>query len=497
MARTIEDPGAPFEKDNLNALLELRRKNRPSFEVLRAKLKKAKCRVGELDRALGPSPKPKLKLVAKPGQPDWRETAEDGSPLPSFENAKRAIVALGVECAYDEFHNKLLVGYQVDPTRHIIDRSEMVTDHGVMGLRTKLSDAYNFDLTERHVRDAVVSIALDHRFDPVFDMLAEAEANWDGVARLDRVAADYFCCEDTPLNAACFRKHLLAGVARVRFPGCKHDEIVVLESKVEGWNKSAALRLLAMDDRNFSDAKIIGKDSREVQEQLAGVWIHENSEMAGMRKVEIEAVKAYARRQSDKARPAYGHFLEDQLRRSIDFGTTNDEEYLLSQTGNRCFWGMKLVRPIDLEKLRADRLQIWGEAAHYESQDEALTIDESLWPIAVAAQEDRRIRHLWEDILAELALVPARDSASAQYLGVGERGTRILHPGVYNGLDCELVATSSIFEHALKIPAGQLNNSHGMALKNVMRALGWERPIGGNITIDGKRVKGYYRAKEA
>jgi hypothetical protein len=28
----------------------------------------------------------------------------------------------------------------------------------------------------------------------------------------------------------------------------------------------------------------------------------------------------------------------------------------------------------------------------------------------------------------------------------------------------------------------------------VMRKLGWERPINGNVTIGGKRVKGYFRA---
>jgi hypothetical protein len=129
--------------------------------------------------------------------------------------------------------------------------------------------------------------------------------------------------------------------------------------------------------------------------------------------------------------------------------------------------------------------------------DEALTIDESLWPDATAAQEARRVRHPWEDVLAELTPVPTRDSASAKYFVPCERGKFIVHCGTYNGLDCELVATNSIFEHALKIPVGQLNTSHGMALKNVMKALGWQRPIGGNITLDGKRVKGYYRVPQA
>ena len=41
----------------------------------------------------------------------------------------------------------------------------------------------------------------------------------------------------------------------------------MLES-VEGYNKSTALRVLAGDE-NFSDESVIGKNSREVQEQLS------------------------------------------------------------------------------------------------------------------------------------------------------------------------------------------------------------------------------------
>ena len=87
-------------------------------------------------------------------------------------------------------------------------------------------------------------------------------------------------------------------------------------------NKSTAWRVLAGDE-NFSDEKIIGKDSREVQEQLAAVWIHENADLAGMKKAEVETVKAYASRQVDRARPAYGRFLKQQPRHSIEVGTTN------------------------------------------------------------------------------------------------------------------------------------------------------------------------------
>ena len=107
-------------------------------------------------------------------------------------------------------------------------------------------------------------------------------------------------------------------------PGCKFDQIIVLEGP-EGINKSTAIRVLAGDD-NFSDQSIIGADAKEVQEQLDGIWMHENADLAGMRKAEVEKVKAFARRQVDRARPAYGRVREDRPRRSIEWGTTNDDD---------------------------------------------------------------------------------------------------------------------------------------------------------------------------
>ena len=61
---------------------------------------------------------------------------------------------------------------------------------------------------------------------------------------------------------------MIAAVARARRPGIKFDTILVMESP-EGWNKSSVWALLA-GEGNFSDERIIGHATREVQEQLAG-----------------------------------------------------------------------------------------------------------------------------------------------------------------------------------------------------------------------------------
>jgi predicted P-loop ATPase len=428
--------------------------------------------------------------VRTAGSPNWREQRRDGSPVPSMHNARLAIIALGVECSYDTFHNKLLFGFKDDNVRHAVEHIVgEVTDNGIIALRQLMSDTFGFDLTDKHTRDAVISLALEHCFDPVVDMLAGAEANWDGVKRLDRMAADYLNCEDTPLNAAFMRKTMIAAVARARNPGCKFDTIVVLEAD-EGLNKSTAWRVLAGDE-NFSDESILGKGSREVQEQLAGIWIHENTELAGMKKAEVEMVKAHASRQTDIARPAYGHFVKKQPRHSVEVGTTNSNQYLQSQTGNRRFWPLRVLKSIDIEKLRRDRLQLWGEAAHYQSQGESLVLDEKLWAEAGIEQEARRISDPWEDLLRDMpeSVTVVVRLATAGYQEFKEKDVRIVH----REGDEDKVAGAVLLEHVLKIAGGYQTTAHTMRLSTVMRKLGWERHNNGMVSIGGDRVKGYFR----
>jgi predicted P-loop ATPase len=424
--------------------------------------------------------------MRKAASPNWREQRKDGSPLPSMYNARLAITALGIQCSCDTFHNKMLFGFRDDTVRHALEHFVgEVTDNGIIALRQFMSDTFGFDLTDKHTRDAVISLALEHCYDPVVDMLAEAEKNWDGIKRLDRMAAEYLNCEDTPLNAQYIRKTMIAAVARARVPGVKFDQITVLESG-EGFSKSTAWRVLAGDE-NFSDESIIGKNSREVQEQLAEIWIHENADLAGMKKAEVETVKAYASRMTDIARRAYDRFVTKQKRHSIEVGTTNADQYLQSQTGNRRFWSLRVLKAIDIDKLRRYRLQLWGEAAHCQSQGESLMLDEGFWGTAGVEQEARRISDPWEDVLREMPEI-----VKSEYFKDGfwrEKEVRIIH---HDG-DQLRVAAADILEHILEIPPANVRQEHSMRLASVMRNLGWKRPDNGNVTIGSRRVKGYFR----
>jgi predicted P-loop ATPase len=213
----------------------------------------------------------------------------------------------------------------------------------------------------------------------------------------------YLGAEDTALNRAIGRLTLIAAVRRVRSPGCKFDQIPVWEGK-EGTNKSTAIAVLAGQE-NFSDQTILTSGDKEQQELLRGVWIYEIADLAGMRKSDVDKVKAFASRTYDRARPAYGRRVVSVPRKVVIIGTTNDDQYLQSQTGNRRFWPVG-TGTIDIQGLRQDRDQLWAEAAEIDANGEPLVLPRELWTEAAAVQDERRQHDPWDDVLASATGIP-------------------------------------------------------------------------------------------
>jgi hypothetical protein len=426
-------------------------------------------------------------------KPTWRGQSKSGEPRNTLHNARVALNALGVKCRYDIFQSRIWMGFDGDVSHELQQVVGEISDDAIIALRRIASDEFRANFTDQVMLDGVRSIALENQYDPVRDELDAAEAAWDGQERLDRMAVDYVNAADTRLNRAFIRKTMIAAVRRVRQPGVKYDTITVLESP-EGWNKSGFWRVLAGDEY-YSDQSIMGQQAREVQEQLSTIWIHENAELAGMRKTDVEVVKAYASRQVDIARPAYGRVVRRQPRHSIDVATTNNTNYLRSQTGNRRFWPIKVLAPIDLQKLKRDRLQLLGEAATYESRGEEITLGTDLWRDAAIEQDARRVQDAWEDILADMPTHAVEDpngNVETFTLAYDQREEpgyiRIVHRE--DGL--EKVASATVIRYVLQMRHDRLPENIAMRLSAVMKQLGWERPEN-KINIGGKQVRGYVR----
>lgn len=225
---------------------------------------------------------------------------------------------------------------------------------------------------------AVTKVADDRSYHPVHEMFDSLPA-WDGVSRVETLLCDYLGAEDNDYVRAVTRKALCAAYKRVYQPGIKFDNLIVLNGS-QGIGKSTLIAKLGgewySDSLNISDM-----NDKTAAEKLQGYWILEIGELAGMKKADIDKVKAFISRQDDKYRASFGRRVTPHPRQCIFFGTTNSENgYLRDITGNRRFWNVKVSgngihKPWELDEDTVR--QIWAETKEI-AADEPLYLDNNL-----------------------------------------------------------------------------------------------------------------------
>ena len=327
---------------------------------------------------------------------DAREEADnsfhedkDGRPYrDSQHNVRVALRRLGVSLRHDLLAGRATVegldGFGPNLDDDASNRLWLAIDER-FGFRPTL-DFFNRVLTD-HARQRA--------FHPIVDYLASL--HWDGLPRVDRWLTTYGGAVDTPYTRAVGELVLVAAVRRVRQPGVKFDEMLVLESD-QGKDKSTALKVLAGGDKWFTDDLPLNAEGKRVIEGLAGKWIVEAGELKGMKKGGAQHLKGFLSRSHDRGRLSYDRREREVPRQCVIVGTTNDSRYLRDTTGNRRFWPVA-VGAFDIDALRRDRDQLWAEAAAREAEGGAIRLDPDLWADAEAEQDARRVEEPFYETL--------------------------------------------------------------------------------------------------
>jgi len=209
------------------------------------------------------------------------------------------------------------------------------------------------------VMEIAARIAAENPYDPVQEYLNGLE--WDGVDRLD-TAFERYLGVDVERDGAEYvreisRRFFIGLAARGLRPGCQLDTVVILEGK-QGVGKSTFVRMLGGAWGTSSAPDLGTKEARMVATKY---WLAELNELEGMRKVEKTRIKAFIAECVDTYRVPYAATPSEFPRRSVFIGTTNSEDYLEDETGNRRYWPVRVTR-LDREALAADRDQLFAEA---------------------------------------------------------------------------------------------------------------------------------------
>lgn len=278
---------------------------------------------------------------------------------PTFTNV---CAALEVMWSDDFAGDKYVVGFDEFKCNVVYHRGDGVwltyKDDIDLELRLLLVK-YRFQEVKKEIMaDARDLVASRHRFDSAQEWILGL--TWDGVPRVSKFCHTHFGGFDCEYMTAVSEYMWTAMAGRVMVPGIQADMMVVLQGLSQGERKTTAIRAMAPSDDVFCEVSFNMKDD-EFGRLMKGKLIAEVAELKGINSRDSEHIKAVMSRSIEETRSLYKNFFIQYLRRCLLFGTTNQEQFLNDQTGNRRYLPF-ITTFCDRDSISRDRDQLWAEA---------------------------------------------------------------------------------------------------------------------------------------
>lgn len=239
--------------------------------------------------------------------------------------------------------------------------------------------------------DALKNVSMRNKFHPVRELLDSL--TWDGKEHIRSLLPECLGAEDSDYTYQVMRLWMLGAVSRVYKPGNKFDYTMILQGS-QGIGKSTFLKQLAMDDSWFNDS-LDSLDSDKAVQSLTGSWIIELAELKSLARTAggVESVKRFLTATQDKYRIPYERRADTFYRQCVFAGTTNKDDFLQDETGNRRFLivqtGVKKPSKSLFVPEIMDTIKLaWAEAVHiWKNEKPQLILPEAYMQEAKELQE--------------------------------------------------------------------------------------------------------------
>lgn len=334
---------------------------------------------------------------------NW-ETSETGSETV----LTTVITAMAILEHHPQFAGRLALDARAGIV--MLDEKPMI-DSAVTLMVQEIWQAEQLEFKSLVLNEAIVCVAQQFSFDPVRKWM-EGLAPWDGVDRLTGIFPSEQPAAYVEEVVKCW---LVSAVARVMEPGCRADHVLILQG-AQGWRKTSAWQALSAPCPVYEASGHLGDVDTTVAAHRS--WLVEFSELASMKKGEIEHVKSWITRGEDRIRAKYARNAQDMPRRFVCCGSTNSDVYLTDTTGNRRFWNLELSSPIDIDALIKIVPQVWAQALSLYQDGTPWWLDAEGSARAAVQQEAVREADSIEDALDEILDNP-RGSTQGVYSDPG------------------------------------------------------------------------------
>lgn len=307
---------------------------------------------------------------------DWPISNKKGLPIGCIENVKHLIDKNGIQAQYDVIRKDISIRIPVESYLIDTEKNDKMT--------RIISLAAMAGLPTERVPDFVSHIASQNPYNPVAEWITSKP--WDGASRLKEFYSTVSAQGDEDDLRRSFKETILkrwmisAIAAAFRPDGVSAHGILVFKGDQyigkTNWFKSLVPQALKVS----RDGMILDPKDKDSVYQVVSNWMVELGELdATFKKADIAQLKAFITKDQDTIRLPYARFPSNFARRTVFFGSVNENDYLSDPTGNRRFW------TIDCRSLNhthgLDMQQIWAEfyALYLGGEGWFLSADEMLF----------------------------------------------------------------------------------------------------------------------
>lgn len=255
-------------------------------------------------------------------------------------------------------------------------------EHAPMDIRDRIRARLGLKVTVKAMEDAVEHLANKKAYNPVVDYLdARRRDDWDGKTDyIGELFSHIILADDAPAGRktyeTMFRYALYQAYVLARNDGSISPLGCLVLQGPQGVGKTTLIRALAPHEYVKTGA-CIDPDNKDNVITNTSAWIVELGEAARtLRKV--NALKAFLTSDYDYYRRPYAKNYIKTPRITSYFLTTNDDHFLLDDTGNRRFWVIPVKDIVGLDKIRNYNPDgLWAQVA--KTADDAEEVSKDWW----------------------------------------------------------------------------------------------------------------------
>ena len=316
------------------------------------------------------------------------------------------------------------------------------------------------------LKQAVGYVAEQHAFDSAIQWL-RGLPSWDGTPRVTTFCSRYLGVDDSAYTRAVSRYWWTAHAGRVLVPGIQADIAIILIS-TQGTGKTSSIKAMVPHADEYVELSLLDRDE-DLSRAMRGKLIGEMAELRGLNSRDLESIKAWISRQREEWVPKYLEFSRTFPRRLVLVGTSNQEEFLADETGNRRFAPLLVGARQDRDGIARDRNQLWAEAAVLFGEQGVLWQEAEA--LAKAEHSRFEIHDAWLETVREW---------------LHEPGVQAQAPA-----DCEFVRMDDVLQGALKLDVKFCKPYEQLRLGKILHQLGYRR---GTKRVDGVAKKVWFSA---